>query len=264
MSTGIDDLTSGIGKAIKTVPDLYDDALKPTAQESGDVLAIVPRTIKAALAPLRQWIAQKEYNVAETEKLLAKKLENIDTEKIVTPESYVAVPAIQAISYSMDSEELRNLYANLLAKSMNVDTKNFVHPSFVEIIKQLSPLDAKVLKAIMEREVNPCINLRYENPQGTYNSIMTNVTDFHFASQALISISIDNLQKQNLIHIPYDAHYSNEYLYDAIIQSDFYKEQEACHPERPDGFKFTHEKKMISKTNLGQSFYEACILDFKS
>ena len=102
----------------------------------------IPRAINAALSPLRQWIAQREYNVAETEKLLAKKLENIEPEKIVSPEPYVAVPALQAISYSMNSDELRELYANLLAKSMCIDTKNSVHPSFVEIIRQMSPLDA--------------------------------------------------------------------------------------------------------------------------
>lgn len=69
--------------------------------------------------------------MAETEKLLEQKLKNIDEEKIVSPESYVAVPAIQAISYSMNSDELRNLYANLLAKAMVTPTKDAVHPSFV-------------------------------------------------------------------------------------------------------------------------------------
>lgn len=121
-------LAGGVGKAVETVPDIYDDALKPAAQESGKTLALIPRAINAALSPLRQWIAQREYNVAETEKLLAKKLENIEPEKIVSPEPYVAVPALQAISYSMNSDELRELYANLLAKSMCIDTKNSVHP----------------------------------------------------------------------------------------------------------------------------------------
>lgn len=98
---GIDKLAKGIGKAVETVPELYEDGMKPATVEGGEVLALIPRTIKAALAPLRQWIAQREYNVAETEKLLAIKLENIEAEKIVSPEAYVAVPAIQAISYCL-------------------------------------------------------------------------------------------------------------------------------------------------------------------
>ena len=65
---------------------VYEDILHPAAQETGSVLALIPQTIKAALAPLRQWIAQKEYNLSKTEKLLAQKLQNIklDTRKRVS------------------------------------------------------------------------------------------------------------------------------------------------------------------------------------
>ena len=116
MLEGLDKLAGSIGKAVETIPDLYDDALKPATQESGKTLALIPRAINAALVPLRQWIAEREYKLAETEKLLAKKLEHVAEDKIVTPEAYVAVPAIQAISYSMNSKELRNLYANYWLK----------------------------------------------------------------------------------------------------------------------------------------------------
>ncbi len=161
MTEGFDKLAGAIGDTLKTAPTLYEDVLQSTTQESGKTLTLIPRAINAALVPLRQWIAEREYKIAETEKLLAQKLEHVGEEKIVTPEAYVAVPAIQAISYSMDSVELRNLYANLLAKSMNSDTKDSVLPSFVEIIKQMSPIDSMVFKTIMERDVNPIIDLLY-------------------------------------------------------------------------------------------------------
>ena len=79
----LENIPKDIGKAIDKVPEIYDDGLKKTVKESGDVVALIPWTIKAAIAPLRKWIAQKEYNVAETEKLLEQKLKNIDEEKIV-------------------------------------------------------------------------------------------------------------------------------------------------------------------------------------
>lgn len=133
---------SKIGKCISKV---YDDGLQPAVRETGKIVALIPETINAALAPLRKWIAYREYNVAETEKLLQSKLANVGSEHIVTPEPYVAVPALQAISYSMNSQDLRNLYANLLAKSMTDILKNRVHPAFVEIIRQLTPDEAKIL-----------------------------------------------------------------------------------------------------------------------
>lgn len=70
----VNKLVQGVGNAIDKVPEIYDDGLKPATKESGKVLALIPQTINAALAPLRQWIAQKEYNVAETENYWLKNL----------------------------------------------------------------------------------------------------------------------------------------------------------------------------------------------
>lgn len=254
-----ENIAKDMGKAIDKVPEIYDDGLKKTVTESGEVVALIPRTIKAALAPLRIWIAQKEYNVAETEKLLEQKLKNVDEEKIVSPESYVAVPAIQAISYSMNSDELRNLYANLLAKAMVISTKDEVHPSFVEIIKQMSPLDSIIFKEIMQRQVNPILYLTMENSDGAFNTFMTNVTDINLASQNLISVSIDNLARMKLIQIPEDGFYTNDKIFDSIFETDYYKKQKEIHPKTVDGFKFSYVKKMIEKTNLGKLFYEICV-----
>lgn len=191
--------------------------------------------------------------------VLEQKLKNVDEEKIVSPESYVAVPAIQAISYSMNSDELRNLYANLLAKAMVISTKDEVHPSFVEIIKQMSPLDSIIFKEIMQRQVNPILYLTMENSDGAFNTFMTNVTDINLASQNLISVSIDNLARMKLIQIPEDGFYTNDKIYDSIFETDYYKKQKEIHPKTVDGFKFSYVKKMIEKTNLGKLFYEICV-----
>lgn len=266
MLEGLDKLAGAIGDTLKTAPTLYEDAFQPVTQESGKTLALILRAINAALVPLRQWIAEREYNLAEAEKLLAKKLEHVGEDKIVTPEAYVAVPAIQAISYSMDSEELRNLYANLLAKAMNSDTKDLVHPSFVEIIKQMSPIDSLVFKTIMERPTNPIIDLVYNRYESDIpiavesQTIITNVTDISIASVKTVCISIDNLVKQGLISVSKNT-YTDTTLYDNILKSDFYiTKQQSC-PDTPDGFKFSHNKKMIIKNHLGNSFYDICISD---
>lgn len=260
MPQGLDNFIGAVGDAIKTAPTFYEDALKPTVQETGKILALIPQTIEAALLPLRQWNIEREYKFAETKKLLEIKLENVDPEKIVTPEAYVAVPAIQAISYSMDSEELRNLYANLLAKAMNSDTKDMVHPSFVEIIKQMSPIDALVFKSIMEREINPLIDIIYQNDELEFLSIISNITDINIARPEIISVSIDYLLKQNLITIPISKYYANDYLYENIVSSDYYTLLKKSHPDTIDGFKMIYQKRQIHKTDLGKSFYNICVL----
>lgn len=262
MQNGLDSFAEKIGNAVKTVPDVYDDALKPAAQESGKTLALIPRTVNAALAPLRQWIAQKEYNVAVTEKLLAQKLQNIPPEKIVTPEAYVAVPAFQAISYSMDSDTLRNLYANLLANSMNIDKKAFVHPTFVEIIKQLSPIDANVFSLIWKAELRPLINLgiKFSSETGGGSKIVfeknTWITDY---SQELLSISLDSLCRQNLITID-DSRYTNDNNYDIVRNtSDFIFFRDSLSSAIKKGQEIYEDKKIIYITELGKLFHNICV-----
>lgn len=257
----IDKLAEGVGEVLEKAPKIYEDALQPTAKETGKLVGRIPRLVNAALLPLDKWILNREYALAETEKLLAKKLEKVDEEKIVTPEAYVAVPALQAISYSMSNQELREMYANLLAKSMNLDTKDTIHPAFVEIIKQLSPIDAQVLKLIMERDVNPCLNIRYENEKHTFRIIATNVTDIIGVDYKLIAVSIDNLCKQNLIEIPEDGYYSNDRVYSSIMNSECYKSIMLANTDTEDGFSAKPVKKMINKTNIGIAFYQACLTE---
>ena len=50
--------------------DAYEDMGRPIAKPTGELVGLVPRAIKAALAPLEKWILAREFNVAETRKLL--------------------------------------------------------------------------------------------------------------------------------------------------------------------------------------------------
>lgn len=141
-------LPESIENAIKNATD------KPSAEVGNGLTELAKagtraiRVINALFVNVDKWALVREYNYKETELLLQNKLKYIDENKIVLPDNYVAVPALQYLSYSMDCEELRNLYANLLAKSMNTDTKAYIHPAFVEIIRQLSPLDVQMFNHI--------------------------------------------------------------------------------------------------------------------
>lgn len=231
MPEGLDKLAGAIGNTLKTAPTLYEDALQPTVQEVGKFAARIPRAINAAFSGLDKWILNKEYAIDETKKLLEKKLENVDPDKIVTPEAYVAVPAIQAISYSMDSEELRNLYANLLAKAMNSDTKDQVHPSFVEIIKQMSPADALVLKEIAYSESFSLVSLsvsEYDSDalsaidkmkESIHSYSYPNITYISFSNYESTLISLDNLLRLRLIEERYTF---KEKVPQEIQESDYY------------------------------------------
>lgn len=255
----------GTGKVLKTVPKIYDDGLKPAVSEGGKVLARIPRLINAALAPLDKWILTREYNVEETKNLLEIKLANIDPEKIVSPEPYVAVPAIQALSYSIDNMELRNLYANLLAKSMYEDTKFDVHPCFVEIMKQLSPQDVRVLNAKYGVATSVAVDI-YTLPtypeQNRYlcSKNISNISMVLDYDYDVINVSFDNLIRCGIIEIRNEIGEFNTY-YSSIFSSKKFIEHMSLLKKRCPDCEFDYEYKTINFTELGYIFVKCCVED---
>lgn len=272
MHENIDKLANGIGKAIETVPELYEDAFQPTIQETGKITARIPRAINAVFSSLDKWILNKEYSVEETKKLLAQKLENVDYKKIVNPEPYVAVPALQAISYSMNSEELRNLYANLLAKAMNSDTKDFVHPAFVEIIKQMSPNDALVYNEIVKNRKLHLVTLSAsEYSEDAMNSKLPryrftplqkhsyrNITTLQFITYNSALISLDNLLRLRLIEEKPVLHKDiPQSIKESPLYQDFYSKLQQ-YVTTPN-WEFNEILYVVYPTDLGKHFFDICL-----
>jgi len=251
----------------KQVPikDIYEDGAKKSVKATGDIVSLVPRAIKAALNPLSMWIMHKEYNLAATEKLLEDKLSNVSSEDIVPPEPYVAVPALQAISYSMDSEELRDMYANLLANSMNRNTAKDVHPAFVEIIKQLKPLDALVFKTIMDIDDSiMCAKILFGKSSERNKCLSNAMPDlfvielYDLADPFEVSASLQNLERLKLISI-IDAglkhDYENIFGNNEYVLNRFDDMRQACADIDAIGV----IKKTISQNNFGGNFAKICL-----
>ena len=83
----------------QTAGKAYEDIAHPTVKTVGTVLSYLPRTIRVWFSKWEKWILNGEYAIEETAKLLKDKLDGIAPEKITEPEPYVAVPAIQQLSY---------------------------------------------------------------------------------------------------------------------------------------------------------------------
>ena len=244
----------------ETIDKVYDDAVHPAASEAGKFAGRIPRLINAALAPLDCWILKREHHIEKTKQLLEENLKNADPEKIVTPEPYVAVPAIQALSYSMDSDELRALYANLLAKSIYADTKDSVHPAFTEIIKNLSPLDCRVFEFIMQSKYHEIGY--YEFRVGSvddrsYYVAFPYVTSITFADIEKVATSINNLSR-NMLITPRDFRFTDDTRYSDIRNTDFYKSVCNAFSSHPENQELRPYKKSIKATPFGRSFYDVC------
>jgi len=137
MSDDDNSLNKGEIKAVadilKSVP-IYKDAVQPAAKVFGQSLTTVAKAVDAALGPLKLLVWGYDKIEEFLIKPLSEKLKNVPEENIKTPPTYLAGPAIEALRFSGHNEELRELYANLLATSMDKDSVDKAHPGYVDII----------------------------------------------------------------------------------------------------------------------------------
>src|SRR5262249_17023014 len=79
---------------------------------------------------------------------LLRRLAKVDATKIQTPPSYIAGQVLLQLPFCAEQDQLREMYANLLASAMQKDRVAEVHPAYVQIIQQLSPDEALILQAL--------------------------------------------------------------------------------------------------------------------
>ena len=254
-------------EALGIAKEVYTDVAKKPLKETGKVFALVPRVIHAALANVEKWVLNKEYSIKETQKALEYKLQNLTPGDLEEPEPYVAVPAINALSYSFGSNDLIDLYANLLASSMIKEDKWKVHPSFVEIIKQLSPDEAKLLKYLSDFSRDkefPLINLTMDKTNAnvggeTYVEI-TNFSSISFGVCDLpekISSYIDNLSRLKLIEI-FNHNLASNYDYNKETSHPYILKYKESHKLR-DGFEWGFMRFLFILSTFGKEFIEICV-----
>lgn len=130
----------------KFLGKVYDDLLHEGVQQVGDRLGRVVRIslspVDALLWPLeaaRDWLAR------EVPKRLLQR--GVPEDRIVPPSPQVSVHTIHGVQFAgpMEDSMLREMYAALLATAMDAHTASLAHPAFAEMIRQLTPREARLL-----------------------------------------------------------------------------------------------------------------------
>ena len=245
--------------------EVYKDAISPAAKEAGKIIALPFQAINVALSGAKIWVAEKQYNYERTLKLLAQKMESVSIDNISPPENYIAVPALQQISYCYDSEELRNMYANLLASSMQNDKKWEIHPSFADIIKQLSPDEAKILKKLNQVGREAIVSISANNEKGESLITYKDYSLIGYRAQCdnpkNTNVYIDNLCRLGLLVNGTGIRWlTKEEFYNEIYKLDYVAEIINNIKSRKDEYNVPdYEKGYIELTSFGKSFCNICI-----
>jgi hypothetical protein len=252
-----------VSELVKAVP-IYQDAVQPAAKEVGKSLHLVVRAVNAALTPVEGLVWGVERIRDFVRDRVAAKLNNIPPEDVQPPKPHIAVPVIEALRYTGEESDLADLYANLLATSMDKATAYRAHPGFVDMIKNMSSDEARIMRYLALNGVQPLINIkRIINHQGHFITTHRHISLLGLKAQCahppLTANYLDNLVRLGLIEIPQRF----------IIREDLYKEIED-YPEiksitesiaKIEGSRVEIEKQTIELTDLGKQFVRVCVLD---
>ena len=221
---------------IDLVPDSVDNAVKnitdkPT-QNIGTTIADIWYLIFGGISQ----IAEKQkikysYDLQEFKNELEEKISKIPEDKKVEPDIQVTAQALEDVKYCIEKQELRDLFSNLISSSMNETLSKDILPIFPNVIKQLSVIDAKILKTFYEH------TLRYGHSYRTVKLENINCPE--------IVLSLSSLESLGLIYSDVKSNLSYYFNLDLMNY---------------DIKLVTNNKKFHVKfTNLGTAFCKVCI-----
>jgi hypothetical protein len=242
------------------VKPVYEDLAQTAVKEVGTTLG---RTVHTLLFPVRGlcWGFEKIEEIVTSG--LEKRLEKVSEDKRHTPEPEIAVPLMQALTYTAQNDTLREMYLNLLANAMNGDYDKVVHTSYVEIIKQMNRLDVLVFTKIAKengyiKAITPNIALK-----GT-DKVFSKALPMWFLGWVIeefdifdISACLVRLSRLGLIDLMYDRTAGSD-NYDELESSDLIVSW-------VNAYRVKHDVELVSMKNVlfvnefGQRFAEACL-----
>jgi Abortive infection alpha len=262
----IRDTAEAIKGVVEAVP-IYQDAVQPAAKEVGTALQTVAKTLHILLAPVSGLVWGYEKIKDHVSTKVSKKLESVPPERLKSPEPNVAGPALEALRYTGYQESLRDLYTNLLATSIDSATAHEAHPAFVEIIKQMSPDEALIMRSLAASPFKPMLDVRREEKASqTGNWVLKNFSllpkEAGVKCPDLGPSYMINLQRLGLVELRenYTLKRGTEDLYQPLREAP---EVQVAVAEinALDGHKAAINPGAIIATDLGRQFFRACIYD---
>ena len=105
---------------------------------------------------------QHDLGRAKLKQAIEQNLNEIPEDKLKIPNQQVLLGAEFNSEFVIEEESLRDMFAKLIASACNKDTADDAHPQFSDIIRQLSPENAKLLSEFKQTSNRPIAKIGYE------------------------------------------------------------------------------------------------------
>lgn len=213
----------------------------------------------------RALMREKEKN-EKTANTIAMEVVKIAEENLHQPRENIARPSIAALDEYGSEEHSREMFARLIAASMDKTKDEIAQQSFVEIVKNLSPIDANVLSYLSDeraRGIFPIgnISLKFQT-ENTHSIEFRNLFFLPKVDNSkLVSTSIANIERLGLIKTDFSNHLSNRSAYHILKELPIFSNLEkdlATEKEKLNSY----DKSTLSQNDLDyiaertNSYYE--------
>ena len=167
------------------------------------------------------------YDLNEFKTVLENKISSIPPEKRIDPDLQIVGPALENAKYCVSQAEIREMFAKLIAASMNSTVSDQVHPIFADIVKQMSPRDASNLSVFSGDKEFPIAEYRVIFHNNNRN-IGTNLPYVFLGNPKYQdlerqSVSISLLEKLGLIKIDFSMYVTSVDAYLPFEQTNEYE-----------------------------------------
>lgn len=165
--------------------------------------------------------------VQNTANQTAEAIAEISPENLHEPRENIARPAISAIEDYGSEEHTRKMFAKLIAASMDSSKDKIAQQSFVEIVKNMAPIDALVLKEAYELDYYIEIGeIQQKFGKGGYTILFTNLILKVSKNEdyQLKASSLSNLERLGLIKLNYSTGLSDKSTYEQMKNTTIFKD----------------------------------------
>lgn len=259
------DAAYGATKAILE-SNAVDNLTNPPTKVAGNLLADFLNLVAGGIHYASMKAELKRQKKFEKFKANVEKgINNIPEDDLIEPRDSIIGAAAEKAKYSMNEDDIREMFENLIISSFDSRKVSNIHPSFSDIIQQMSPLDAQNLKLFGLNEQLPICELRRNEGSDGYIVIYSDIFYSnplcqHIQQQA---ISISSLRRIGLISTNYDIYLKNEKLYEPVNELPEYKVQqkylESSNKLNKTNHKLDIQQGVASITPLGKAFIDVCL-----
>ncbi len=241
--------------------EIYGDLAKPGVRQVGKALDTVMGLGNTVLWPITWANERSRIYLERNLEAYRERLSEIPEEKIIPVLPEIGVPIAEKLAYVADAT-LADLYINLLTKASSSDFASQAHPSFVNVINNLSPDEAKFLEAYAGNSHLPFLTAKWINPQ-THRYFIAEDLLISYKVVEMLAFPgntpayISNLVGLGLIKVEYDRYTDGDSsIYDEIQNLWASKNSKTLKnvPERELRF----DRGIIQISHFGKLFFLAC------